>query len=63
MDNFTSEQITELRVQDDPADPNAYYVLLPRTAIEAVTDPDTGQNLAQILSTLNERISRLENRN
>jgi len=48
---FLDAQITELRSLIDPTNPEGsdFRVILPRSVIDAITDPDTGEVLSDIL--------------
>lgn len=49
---FTGAQIVEIRIYDDPSNPNesGYKVVLPMTVLDAVTDPNTGNTLTNLLA-------------
>lgn len=51
MSEFLGANIDEIRVYEDPSNPNGkYIVVLPITVLEAVRDVSTGKTLKQILS-------------
>ncbi|MDR0905749.1 MAG: hypothetical protein LBN00_06205 [Oscillospiraceae bacterium] len=51
MGVFSNAQIVEIRIYADPSNPtsSSYSIALPMTVLEAITDPNTGENLAEIL--------------
>ncbi|MDR2044153.1 MAG: hypothetical protein LBQ15_07260 [Clostridium sp.] len=65
MSRFTRASFVEIRIYDDPANPNTstYSVVLPITALEGVVDQTTGDTLVQLLSrqtgSLNDHIANL----
>jgi hypothetical protein len=49
---FTSALVSEIRVYDNPKNPGSsgYKVILPMTTVDAVTDPNTGETVEELLS-------------
>lgn len=52
MSIFSGAEIAEIRIYDNPSNPeaSAYKVVLPITLLEAVVDPNTGESLDEILT-------------
>ena len=59
MSKFTGAGIAEIRIYDDPSNPetSTYSVSLPITVLEAVLDTNSGKNIKEILTEYESKIN------